>query len=350
MTWRGFGRSDRMRVPWPAAKTIAEMLTPHVLAPLADRSEAEPREQARWRAGPAAAAAERGGVPTALSAEGASSERSGRVAAAPESALDGALHHRDRTGATTLGLSAGRHQPVLQRLQVADDALPWADKPSDHWIVAPHGPAEALRDRAGKTEGDVVAEHEVHLLALDAHLHAPCRRLLGREVRGVLEPELVDASGQIVRLDPERREDLGREAVVGAGERFEEVVAAHGTAPGQLLRRRQRLLGPGVRPVSQRRRSGPTCAPDLLEHAGAHLIQARTLQDEHLRGEALTLTDDAEEDVLGADVVVAELPSASRRESSSTFLALGVNGMWPTGAVVAPADDGLDPGPRRRRG
>ena len=28
MTWRGFGRSDRMRVPWPAAKTIAEMLTP----------------------------------------------------------------------------------------------------------------------------------------------------------------------------------------------------------------------------------------------------------------------------------------------------------------------------------
>ena len=28
MTWSGFGRSDRMRVPWPAAKTIAEMLTP----------------------------------------------------------------------------------------------------------------------------------------------------------------------------------------------------------------------------------------------------------------------------------------------------------------------------------
>jgi hypothetical protein len=27
MTWSGFGRSDRMRVPWPAAKTIAEMLT-----------------------------------------------------------------------------------------------------------------------------------------------------------------------------------------------------------------------------------------------------------------------------------------------------------------------------------
>jgi hypothetical protein len=27
ITWIGFGRSDRMRVPWPAAKTIAEMLT-----------------------------------------------------------------------------------------------------------------------------------------------------------------------------------------------------------------------------------------------------------------------------------------------------------------------------------
>src|SRR5262249_47473336 len=40
MTCSGLGRSDRMRVPWPAARTIARALTTSYLAPSGHRSRA----------------------------------------------------------------------------------------------------------------------------------------------------------------------------------------------------------------------------------------------------------------------------------------------------------------------
>ena len=57
--------------------------------------------------------------------------------------------------------------------------------------------------------------------------------------------------------------------------------------------------------------------------------------DENLGGDALALTNQAEQNVLGADVVVAEL-QRPRRLNSSTFFARGVNGMCRT----APAGPG----------
>ena len=52
-----------------------------------------------------------------------------------------------------------------------------------------------------------------------------------------------------------------------------------------------------------------------------------------LHGDALALPDQAEQDVLGADVVVLDR-SASRSDSSSVFLARGVNGMCPLGCLL----------------
>ena len=49
---------------------------------------------------------------------------------------------------------------------------------------------------------------------------------------------------------------------------------------------------------------------DLLAHPG----QVGAELDEHLGGDALALTDEAEEDVLGADVVVAELQRLAQRQ------------------------------------
>ena len=49
---------------------------------------------------------------------------------------------------------------------------------------------------------------------------------------------------------------------------------------------------------------------DLLAHAG----QVGAELDEHLCGNALTLADEAEQDVLGADVVVAELQRFTQRQ------------------------------------
>ena len=66
---------------------------------------------------------------------------------------------------------------------------------------------------------------------------------------------------------------------------------------------------------------------DLLADAG----QVGAELDEHLRGDTFTLADQPEEDVLGADVVVAELERLAERELED-LLRAGVNGMWPDGA------------------
>ncbi len=65
---------------------------------------------------------------------------------------------------------------------------------------------------------------------------------------------------------------------------------------------------------------------DLLAHAG----QVGAELDEHLGGDALALTDEAEQDVLGADVVVAELERFTQGEFEH-LLRAGVKGMWPDG-------------------
>ena len=45
---------------------------------------------------------------------------------------------------------------------------------------------------------------------------------------------------------------------------------------------------------------------ERLEHAGTHRLEVRTKCDEDLRCDSFALTDEPEEDVLGADVVVTE--------------------------------------------
>jgi hypothetical protein len=47
---------------------------------------------------------------------------------------------------------------------------------------------------------------------------------------------------------------------------------------------------------------------DELDDLLAHPVQVRAELDQHLRGHAVALTDEAEQDVLGADVVVIEPP------------------------------------------
>src|SRR5690606_16177852 len=55
-------------------------------------------------------------------------------------------------------------------------------------------------------------------------------------------------------------------------------------------------------------------AREQLDDLLAHLVEVGTELDEHLRSDALALADEAEQDVLGADVVVAELQRFSERE------------------------------------
>ena len=70
------------------------------------------------------------------------------------------------------------------------------------------------------------------------------------------------------------------------------------------------------------------------------IFRVRVEVEQDTRGDALVLAHEAEEDVLGADVAVAER-EFSRSASSRTFFARGVKGL-PRGDLVALPDDASD--------
>src|SRR5262249_30503766 len=76
---------------------------------------------------------------------------------------------------------------------------------------------------------------------------------------------------------------------------------------------------------------------DLLAHAG----QIGAELHEHLCGDAFTLADETEEDVLGADVVVTELQRLAQRQLEH-LLGTRREGDVPRGRLPALADDLFD--------
>ena len=87
------------------------------------------------------------------------------------------------------------------------------------------------------------------------------------------------------------------------GEVAAELVQHEGA--GGLVARAAAGGGSGL--VAGLARAGAAVAGQELDDLLAHAGQVGAELDEHLGGDALALTDEAEEDVLGADVVVAEL-------------------------------------------
>jgi len=60
---------------------------------------------------------------------------------------------------------------------------------------------------------------------------------------------------------------------------------------------------------------GARGAGEELDHLVAHAVQVRPQLGQHLGGHAFALADEAEEDVLGADVVVAQLQRLAQGEA-----------------------------------
>ena len=102
-------------------------------------------------------------------------------------------------------------------------------------------------------------------------------------------------------------------------------VQTTGVRPAPLLTGYRRRLA--ERPTTRLRLLATDEPDDLL----AYPVRVGAVLHQHLRGYAVALTDEAEQDVLGADVVVAELRRLGHVRSS-TFLARGVNGMDPGGS------------------
>ena len=81
-------------------------------------------------------------------------------------------------------------------------------------------------------------------------------------------------------------------------------------------------------------------AREQLDDLLAHLVEVRAELDEHLGGDALTLADEPEQDVLGADVVVAELQRFAQRQLED-LLGARREGDVPGRLLLALADDVL---------
>jgi hypothetical protein len=80
---------------------------------------------------------------------------------------------------------------------------------------------------------------------------------------------------------------------------------------------------------------------EQLDDLLADPVQVGAQLDQHLSGNALALTDQAKQDVLGADVVVAELQGLPQRELEHLLRARG-EGDVPGRRLLSLADDLLD--------
>ena len=166
-----------------------------------------------------------------------------------------------------------------------------------------------LAGQLGEVAPELV-EHEAALLGLarrraGRRLVAPPFSSAGRA--GVARQQLDDLLAHPGQVGAELDEHLGGDALALADEAEQDVLGAD-VVVAELQRLAQRQLEHllGARregDVPRRRRAA---LPDDLLDLAADGLEADVQRLERLRGDALTLVDEAEEDVLGADVVVVE--------------------------------------------
>ena len=99
---------------------------------------------------------------------------------------------------------------------------------------------------------------------------------------------------------------------------------------------------PGSSRASTSGRLGSTpCSDTQLDDLLAHAADVGAEPDEHLRGDAFAFADEPEQDVLGADVVVAELQRFAQRQLEHLLGARRERDVAP-GRLLASPDDLLD--------
>ena len=164
---------------------------------------------------------------------------------------------------------------------------------------------EALHDR-GLADAGLADQHRVVLGPARQHLHDPLDLLLAAD----------------------HRVELG-------------VTRELGEVPAELVEHHRALTGLLALPARRRLALAGGVAGQELDHRLADAVEvgAELLQD--LRGDALALADEAEQDVLGADVVVTELQGLAERELQD-LLGAGREGDVTRRRRLALADDLLD--------
>ena len=175
--------------------------------------------------------------------------------------------------------------------------------------LAVHDGLRQALDDGGLADTGLADQHRVVLGAAAQHLHDPLDFLLAADDR--VELALHGGGGQVAAelVEHQRRRRVARLATAASGAGFGGLLAL---VAGQQL-------------------------DDLLAHAGELGAQL----DQHLGGDALALADEAEQDVLGADVVVAELQRLAQAQLEHLLGARGERDVTGRG-LLALTDDLLD--------
>src|SRR5699024_9989084 len=116
-----------------------------------------------------------------------------------------------------------------------------------------------------------------------------------------------------------------------------------GEVAAELVQDRRRRRRAGLTSAGARRCAGglgllALVAREQLDDLLAHTREVRAELDQHLRCHALALADEAEQDVLGADVVVAQLQRLTQAQLEH-LLGAGGEGDVAAGRLLALADD-----------
>ena len=206
--------------------------------------------------------------------------------------------------------------------------------------------------------GDQGAQVErVQLLVLEGFRHLALDDLLGESLhhRGLAHAGLTDQHRVVLGAPGQHLHDP-LDFLLPADDRVE--LAFPGTL-GEVaaeLVEHQRGGRRGLGRAARRGRLLALVAVEQLDDLLADPVQVGTQLDQHLSGNALALTDEAKQDVLGADVVVAELQGLPQRELEHLLRTRG-EGDVPGRRLLSLADDllnllphGLQADPQRLEG
>ena len=253
----------------------------------------------------------------------------------------------ERGGADRLQLAAGEHR--LEDRSGVDRALGGAGTDERVDLVDEEDDVAAgldlledllqplLEIAAVARAGDERAEVErVQLLVAQRVGHVVVDDLLGEafDDRGLADARLTDEHGVVLRAPREDLHDplelacaadhrielaLARHAREVASELVEDlavlVVVAALALAADVGARRTLLATATARAAGRAGTARRALVPgQQLDDLLAHAAEVGAELDEHLRGDALALADEAEQDVLGADVVVAELQRFAQRQ------------------------------------
>ena len=212
------------------------------------------------------------------------------------------LEHLLQAFLEVTAVAAARHQ----RTQVQGVELLVLQRLGD---LAVHDGLRQALDDGGLADAGLADQHRVVLGAPGQHLHDPLDFLLAADDRVELA---FHRGGRQVAAELVEHQRRGRAAGLAA--------TATGAGFGGLL---------------------ALVAAQQLDHLLAHPGQLGAQLDQHLGGDALALTDQAEQNVLGADVVVAELQRLAQAQLENLLGARGERDV-PGRGLLALADDLLD--------